>query len=932
MTEGTHVVDYDAVNIAGLSEASHSVTVLVDTVPPATSISLSGTPGANGWYTSNVTVSLAATDATSGVATSSYRIDGGTWFAYTGPFVLGDGQHVVDYFSIDLAGLPETMHSQTIAIDTTPPSTTASVSGTAGANGWYVTTVAVSLSATDPGSGISNVYTRIDGGDWEVYSGPVTVTDGTHVFEFYAVNGAGLFEGTHSLSLAVDTTPPASSISLAGTAGANGWYVSNVTVSMSASDATSGVANITYRVDGGAWLSYAGPFVLGEGSHAVDYFASDQAGLAEAARTTTIAVDLTPPTTTASVSGTAGANGWYVSNVMARLSASDSGSGVANIYVQLDGGNWAIYAGPVTLTEGTHIVGYFAVDHAGLIEATHSLSVSVDTAPPTTTSSLSVTAVSATLTATDATSGVAIIYYRIDGGPWATYAGPLTLAEGRHVLTFRATDRAGNIEVDRSVTVLVDTTPPVSSALLEGSLGDNGWYRSNVTVSLRASDATSGVAQISYRTDNGPWLAYTDAFVLTNGQYAFEYFATDAAGIAEPTHTMTIQINTIAPITTASVSGTVGENGWYTSSVFVTLTASDGTGGVDDIFYRVDGGSWIVYTGSIVLGEGRRVLEYYATDGAGNLEPGHSRTLSIDTTPPVASASLLGTVGANNWHTSNVSVTLDATDATSGVAEVRYRVDGGSWQSYAGPFLLESGRHTIDMFAIDLAGLSGSVQTRTINVDTVGPVTVDAISGTTGANGWYLSAVTVTLTATDSVSGVASMVYRLDGGAWVTYTGPFSIAQGGTHLLEFASLDTAGNRGPNVRDSVSVETSVPYFLSLSGSADGTALRFRIVWSAADNDSGIAGYELRVDDGPFVSLGTATSAMLDLTVGPHEIQVKALDRAGQSTVRSLSIQVLSATGGLFSSLFILVAPLLIGTIAAYAFLASRIRRHRREKSP
>src|SRR3989475_3487703 len=438
MTDGTHLLEYYAVNNAGLAETSHSVPILVDTNPPTTFIWFSGTRGANGWYTSNVTVALNATDATSGVATTSYRIDGGTWLAYTGPFVLGDGQHVVDYFSIDLAGLPETMHSQTIAIDTTPPSTTASVSGTAGANGWYVTTVAVSLSATDPGSGISNVYTRIDGGDWEVYSGPVTVTDGTHVFEFYAVNGAGLFEGTHSLSLAVDTTPPASSISLAGTAGANGWYVSNVTVSMSASDATSGVANITYRVDGGAWLSYAGPFVLGEGSHAVDYFASDQAGLAEAARTTTIAVDLTPPTTTASVSGTAGANGWYVSNVMARLSASDSGSGVANIYVQLDGGNWAIYAGPVTLTEGTHIVGYFAVDHAGLIEATHSLSVSVDTAPPTTTSSLSGTAgtngwytsnVTVSLTATDATSGVAAVNYRIDNGSWLAYAGAIVLAE-----------------------------------------------------------------------------------------------------------------------------------------------------------------------------------------------------------------------------------------------------------------------------------------------------------------------------------------------------------------------------------------------------------------------------------------------------------------------------------------------------------------------
>src|SRR3989475_5875653 len=170
MTEGTHVVHYYAVNIAGLPEAAHSVIILLDSVPPAAAISISGTHGANGWYASNVTVSLAATDATSGVATSSYRIDGGSWFVYTGPFVLGTGSHVVDYFSGDVAGLTEGTHSQSIAIDTTPPSTTDSVSGTTGANGWYVSNVTVSLSASDSESGIDNVYVSVDGGGWDVYS------------------------------------------------------------------------------------------------------------------------------------------------------------------------------------------------------------------------------------------------------------------------------------------------------------------------------------------------------------------------------------------------------------------------------------------------------------------------------------------------------------------------------------------------------------------------------------------------------------------------------------------------------------------------------------------------------------------------------------------------------------------------------------------
>src|SRR5207247_1780182 len=215
-------------------------------------------------------------------------------------------------------------------------------------------------------------------------------------------------------------------------------------------------------------------------------------------------------------------------------------------YVQVDGGNWAIYAGPITLTEGNHVLHYYAADVAGLMEATHPLSVSVDVTPPATASSSAgtagaigwyssnvtvsltatdatsgwyVTGVSAMLTATDVTCVVATIEYRMDGGPWVTYDRAVTLGEGRHVLGFRATDLAGNREIDRSVGVLVDTTTPVSSAVLQGSIGDNGWYRSNVTVSLNASDATSGTGQLSYPLDNGSWLVYQVAFVLTNGEY-----------------------------------------------------------------------------------------------------------------------------------------------------------------------------------------------------------------------------------------------------------------------------------------------------------------------------------------------------------------------------------------------------------------------------
>src|SRR5205823_13999794 len=112
-----------------------------------------------------------------------------------------------------------------------------------------------------------------------------------------------------------------------------------------------------------------------------------------------------------------------------------------------------------------------------------------------------------------------------------------------------------------------------------------------------------------------------------------------------------------------------------------------------------------------------------------------------------------------------------------------------------GPFLLGPGRHSVDVFAFDAAGLWSLSSTTKILIDVVGPTTVDGVSGIAGENGWYVSDATVTLSASDSGSGVASTAYRLDGGAWIPYAGPFSISQGGRHLLEFASVDNAGNRG-----------------------------------------------------------------------------------------------------------------------------------------
>ncbi len=83
-------------------------------------------------------------------------------------------------------------------------------------------------------------------------------------------------------------------------------------------------------------------------------------------------------------------------------------------------------------------------------------------------------------------------------------------------------------------------------------------------------------------------------------------------------------------------------------------------------------------------------------------------------------------------------------------------------------------------------------------IDEDPPVTTATVSPTQpqGADGWYRSPVTVTLTATDgegAVAGVATTEYAIDGGAWQAYSGPFTVAGFGAHTVAYRSTDAVGN-------------------------------------------------------------------------------------------------------------------------------------------
>jgi hypothetical protein len=629
-----------------------------------------------------------------------------------------------------------------------------------------------------------------------------------------------------------------------------------------------------------------------------------------------------------------------VSNVTVSLTATDAGSGVATISYRVDGGAWTTFAGPFLLRDGTHLVVFHATDVAGLVEADQSASVQIDTTPPASVATLQGTLsdngwfrsnVTVDLNATDLTSGVAGISYAVDNGSWLVYSGPFLLTNGQHQVQFYATDNAGLVESPNSIAIKINTIAPVTTLSLAGTLGSNGWYVSDLTVTLSAADGTGGVDTISYRLDGGAWATYAGPFVLTDGAHTLEYYATDIAGNVEPGHSRLLSVDTTVPQSTAGIAGTLGENGWYVSGVTVTLAASDATSGIATISYRVDNGSWQSYTAPFQLGDGHHFVQYVATDHAGLTSSIGAFTAAIDTTAPSTTASLSGTPGSNGWYISNVTISFAAYDAASGPAGILYRVDGGPWVAYSGPFVLGEGSHVVSYYATDRAGLTEAMQSRIVRVDSTPPVTTDSISGTSGAGGWYTSDVLVTLNATDAGSGVSSVQYRLDGAAWLAYGGPIAVSSGGRHTLEFASVDAAGNREAVHSLAIDVDLSDPSFTSLTAPQGPTTSPIRVSWTATDNDSGIADYAVSVDGDAFTSVGTATGVTLNLSGGSHVVRVRATDLAGRSTVATISIEIQSPVRQSGSLVVILVPMIVTGVILFLGYRTWRLRGERIRKA-
>src|SRR3989441_11363169 len=308
-TRGTYTAVLQVNDSLGLLDDA-AQPVRVDGLPPITTASLSGQSGLNGWYTGNVSVSLAAKDDVSGVARTNYSLDHGAWQTYVGAFLVTvDGDHSLSYFSTDNAGNIEATKTAEIKVDGTPPVTSTAFRGTVNGSA-FLTPINVTLLPSDFGSGVASTRYRVDGGPWATYAAPFSISNtGSHQVRYDSLDVAGNPEPTNGFDVVNGTISGFGGLSskalFVGTSGSAGWYTSAVNVTLALVNGTSPPDSIVYRVDGSPWRTYADAFVLnGDGVHTLDYNATNGAGLDEVTRHATILIDTTPPASTATFAGT----------------------------------------------------------------------------------------------------------------------------------------------------------------------------------------------------------------------------------------------------------------------------------------------------------------------------------------------------------------------------------------------------------------------------------------------------------------------------------------------------------------------------------------------------------------------------------------------------------------------------------------------------
>lgn len=255
--------------------------------------------------------------------------------------------------------------------------------------------------------------------------------------------------------------------------------------------------------------------------------------------------------------------------------------------------------------------------------------------------------------------------------------------------------------------------------------------------------------------------------------------------------------------------------------------------------------------------------------------------------PPTISASLTcAQWGSNGWCRSTAQLVLTASDPQGYALTIT---------GNAGSVPIScSGSCTVNLpTGSGVAAYIVSAATSGMSVsgstpwyyDPTAPLSGVNVSGTSGTNNWYTSAVTASVNSSDAISGIASAVIAVDGGAAVAS----AILIDGVHSVTATVIDLAGNSSSKTTV-ISVDTLAPT-ITISALGNKTpdgwfSTPVNLSAAAFDATSGVAGsVAMSFDNG-----ATWVNGLQTLNDGIYTVIFRAVDRAGNISTTQTSLKI------------------------------------------
>lgn len=287
---------------------------------------------------------------------------------------------------------------------------------------------------------------------------------------------------------------------------------------------------------------------------------------------------------------------------------------------------------------------------------------------------------------------------------------------------------AGGLTAAASVTYgIVDPSAPGISSNVSGTLGDNDWYTSDVSLVWLVTEGESPGSLVKTG-------CVDQSITADQGATSYSCAASSAGGDAA--ESVVIKRDATAPSIRAASTFAPNAHGWSKTDVTVSFTCSDALSGLASctapVILSADGDD-LSATGT-------------AVDGAGNSATATVAGIKIDKTAPTITGSSSPTANAEGWNKTDVVVSFDCGDALSGVDSC----EPNHTLSAEGTGLSADGT------ALDKAGNTATTTVGGIKIDKTAPTIAGSRSPVANAHGWNNTDVTVSFNCGDGLSGLAS--------------------------------------------------------------------------------------------------------------------------------------------------------------------------------